>query len=235
MIMGALHHLGPVCVPPRISMTKRWGPVGFMRIGGMGLGQAPSPVGFPDFASFQNAVISSFPACPAPFDPTCENPRDAAIAAALNSWVTNSQSCANVVCNAAGQPQITPAPSGSGSGFNTTGGFVPVSTQGPNYTAPPSAPPPAAPPQPSVVNPSPPTQLTTTGSSATAPGSAVSQANGTVAVPGCDPGIDPLCVASTVGGFVPTVPATSGDIVAGVPNWVLAVAGGVALVLLARK
>lgn len=237
MIMAARHHLiGSGCVPRRISMTKRWGPVGFMRIGGMGLGQTPpSPVGFPNFASYQAAVIAAYPMCPPPFDPSCENPRDAAISAALNAWTTNSQSCANVVCNAMGQPQITPAPGGSGSGYNTTTGFVPVSTQGPSYTAPPPQPLPPPPAQPSVVNPSPPTQQTTTGSSAASPGSVMNQANGTAPITGCDPGTiyEYGPCASTVGGYVPTG-TTSGDIITGVPNWVLFVAGGVAVALLAR-
>ena len=230
MIMGARHHLwGSGCVPHRVSMTRRWGPVGFMRVGGMGLGALgpPSPVGFPDFASYQTAVISSFPPCPAPFDPVCENPRDAAISNALIQWKLNPRSCANVVCDASGNPQATPPPSGSGSGFNTSTGFVPVTSTVPAVISPrPGRFKPYAPPQPSVVNPSPSTQLTTTGSTTTAPGSAVSQANGMAAVPGT--------LASTVGGVVSTTD-TSGDIISGLPNWVLFVAGGVALVLLTRK
>ena len=251
MIMQARHHLwGTGCVPHPLSMTRRWGPVGLLRVGGMGLGALgqPSPVGFANFADYQAAVIASFPACPPPYDPTCENPRDASISAALAAWTTNPQSCANVVCNASGSPQITPAPSGTGSGYNTTSGFVPVSVTT-TYTPPASTPTPQpvatpvaaaaatptvaatpkppAPAQPAVVNPSPVTQLTTTGSTTTSPTSVVSQANGTVAIPGT--------VASTVGGVVSTTTDTSGDIVSGVPNWVLFVAGGVALVLLTRK
>ena len=245
MIMAARHHLGSGCVPQRVTMTRRWGPVGFMRVGGMGLrglGQ-PSPVGFADFASYQGAVIASFPPCPPPFDPTCENPRDAAISAALEQWSANPRSCANIVCNSAGQPQISIAPSGSGSGFNTTGGFVPVTSrvttpqastdttvtrQLPVRTTLPihrPVPRPYAPPQPSVVNPSPPSQLTTTGSTTTAPGSAVSQANGTVSIPGT--------TASTVGGTVSTTD-TSGEVISGVPNWVLFVGGGILVFLLAK-
>ena len=243
MIMGARHHLwGSGCVPHKISMTRRWGPVGFMRIGGMGMGALgqPSPVGFPDFAPYQTAVIASFPPCPPPFDPICENPRDAAITNALVQWKLNPRSCGNVVCDASGNPQVTPPPSGSGSGFNTTTGFVPVTSTVPAVNPRPGRPVPAvnqrpgrprgwlppAPPQPSVVNPSPRTQLTTTGSTAAAPGSVVSQANGTASMPGQ--------LASTVGGVVSTTD-TSGDIISGLPNWVLFVAGGVALVLLTRK
>ena len=242
--------MGSGCVPHTISMTKRWGPVGFMRVGGMGLGAAPSPVGFPDFASYQTAVIASFPPCPPPFDPVCENPRDAAITQALIQWKLNPQSCGNIVCDASGNPQITPAPGGSGSGYNTNTGFVPVSTSGPSYTPASPArhrptylprPLPPAPPQPSVVNPSPPTLLTTTGSSTTAPGSLVNQANGTVP-PICvqwDPTNPDVCqsysTASTVGGYVsPPATTTSSDLIAGVPNWVLFVGGGFALLLLAR-
>lgn len=251
MIMAARHHFaGSGCIPHTVTMTRRWGPVGFMRVGGLGLrslgmGQ-PSPVGFADFASYQGAVIASFPPCPPPIDATCENPRDAAISAALNQWATNPQSCHNIVCNSAGQPQISIAPSGSGSGYNTTGGFVPVTSQvspqastqtavSPRptrvvpkpYVPPPRhvLPKPYAPPQPSVVNPSPPSQLTTTGSSTTAPGSAVSQANGTVAIPGT--------TASTVGGTVSTTD-TSGDIVSGLPNWMLFAGAGIVIFLLAK-
>lgn len=96
--------------------------------GGRGLGYV-SPIGFADEASFQAAVIASFPACPPPFDPTCENPRDAQIAANLNEWVTNPQSCHNIVCNTSGA--VVPQPSG-GIGYNTTSGFVPI-------TAPPTS------------------------------------------------------------------------------------------------
>lgn len=251
MMMTTRHHLmGSGCVPHTITMTKRWGPVGFMRVGGMGLGDVPSPVGFPDFASYQTAVISSFAPCPPPFDPVCENPRDAAISQALAQWTLNPQSCANVVCDSGGQPLITPAPSGSGSGYNTTTGFVPVSTSGPSYTPASPArhipyiprPLPYGPPQPSVVNPSPTTLLTTTGSSSTAPSSVVSQANGTAAVPGA--------TASTVGGFVPVAGCPSGmqmdqsgncvlpqstQLLPGIPNWVLFVAGGAALLFLTSR
>lgn len=82
---------------------------------GAGLGYV-SPVGFQDFASFQTAVIASFPACPPPFDPTCETPRDAQIASNLEEWKTNPQSCGVIVCDAAGNPAVSapvpvPAPS----------------------------------------------------------------------------------------------------------------------------
>ena len=115
----------------------------------------------------------------------------------------------------------TPWPFGSGSGVNTAAGFVPVSTIGPAAVgASLSMPLPYAPPHPSVVNPSPITQLTTTGSSTTAPGSVVSQANGTVALPGA--------TASTVGGQVSTSDGM------GIGNWMCAAAGLAVLVLLAR-
>lgn len=238
MIMAARHHLGSGCVAPQISLTRRWGPVGFMRVGGMGLrslglGQ-PSPVGFADFASYQGAVIASFAPCPPPYDPTCVGPRNAAISNALNQWDTNPLSCHNVVCNSAGNPQISIAPAGTGAGYNTTGGFVPVSSQTPVRSSsstpvknprPTRRPLPVAPAQPEVVNPSPSSQLTTTGSTTTAPGSVVSQANGTVVVPGP--------TASTVGGTVSTTD-TSADIIAGVPNWVLFIGGGILVFLLAK-
>ena len=239
MIMAARHHFtGSGCVPHTVTMTRRWGPVGSMRVGGLGLrslglGQ-PSPVGFADFASYQGAVIASFPPCPPPYDPSCENPRDAAISAAEEQWSANPESCANIVCNSAGQPQISIAPGGSGSGYNTSGGFVPVTSQqaSPQASTQTTTRPthttrfkPYAPPQASVVNPSPASQLTTTGSTTTAPGSAVSQANGTVAVPGT--------TASTVGGTVSTTD-TSGDIITGLPNWALFIGGGILVFLLAK-
>lgn len=238
MIMAARHHLaGSGCVPHQISLTRRWGPVGFMRVGGMGLrslglGQ-PSPVGFADFATYQGAVIASFAPCPPPYDPSCENPRNAAIDAALNQWDTNPQSCHNVVCDSAGNAQTSIAPAGTGAGYTRTGGFVPVTSRIPARSSssrpirnPRSGRPlPAAPTQPEVVNPSPAGQLTTTGSTTTAPGSVVSQANGTVVIPGL--------TASTVGGTVSTTD-TSGDIIAGLPNWVLFVGGGILVFLLAK-
>lgn len=236
MIMQAQHHAyGSGCIPHRISMTKRWGPVGFMRVGGMGLGAAiPSPVGFADFASFQNAVIASQPTCPPPFDPVCENPRDATISNALAQWSLNPQSCHNVVCDASGNPVTTPPPAGTGSGFQTTTGFVPVSSRSsgtvPVHVRTPwqaVAPPPAPPQQSNVVNPSPSTQLTSTGSSTVAPGSVVSQTNGAVVSPGI--------TASTVGGTVSTTTTdTSGDIISGLPNWVLFAGGAVVVFLLAK-
>jgi len=232
-----------------------------MRVGGMGFGAVPSPVGFPDFYSYQTAVIANVPACPPPYDPICENPRDAAISQALAQWKLNPLSCGNIVCDSNGQPQIMPAPTGSGSGYNTNTGFVPVSTAGPSYTPASPArcvalkasdltiyrkcmarPKPYPPPQPSVVNPSPPTLLTTTGSTATAPGSVVTQANGTASVP--------WSVTSIVAGYVPTCPTgyqvdprtgecnpkpVSSDLIAGIPNWVLIAAGGLVLMLITRK
>lgn len=234
MIMQARHHLfGSGCIPHRVSMTKRWGPVGLMRVGGMGIrglgALAPSPVGFADFNSFQSAVIASQPTCPPPFDPSCENPRDATISSALAQWTLNPQSCHNVVCDTSGTPLATPPPLGTGSGFQRSAGFVPVSTTLPSHTRTPWAhvtPPPAAPQQPNIVNPSPGSQLTTTGSSTVAPGSAVSQANGTVITPGL--------TASTVGGTVSTTTDTSGDLISGVPNWILFVGGGLLVFLLAK-
>jgi hypothetical protein len=111
-----------------------------------GLGDV-SPLGSQDFNSFQNAVIASFPPCPPPFDPTCQNPRDAAIAAALNAWVTDPGSCHNIVCDATGQPLVSyqpyTTPTGQPAaavGINSTSGFVPL-TPG----APPSARPAPAP------------------------------------------------------------------------------------------
>ena len=255
MIMQARHHLyGSGFVPHIISMTKRWGPVGSMRVGGMGLrglGQQPSPVGFADFASYQAAVIASQPPCPPPYDPACENPRDATIANALAQWTLNPRSCHNVVCDSVGNPVVTPPPDGTGSGFQTgpgfvpqhfgaagaiapitrtaAGGFVPISSILPSHTRlpwQPIIPPPAAPQQPNIVNPSPSTQLTTTGSSTTAPGSVVSQTNGTAITPGT--------TASTVGGTVLTATDTSGDLIAGVPNWILFVGGGLLVFFLAK-
>ena len=160
-------------------MTRRWGPVGWMRVGGMGLGQAMDLV---------------------PYSATglVPGPR---------------------VGRSARSP-VTPWPFGSGSGVNTAAGFVPVSTIGPAAVgASLSMPLPYAPPHPSVVNPSPITQLTTTGSSTTAPGSVVSQANGTVALPGA--------TASTVGGQV----STNGGMSVG--NWAL-IAGLAAFVFFAK-
>lgn len=243
MIMQARHHLfGSGCIPHRISMTKRWGPVGIMRVGGMGLrglgAAAPSPVGFADFNSFESAVIASQPTCPPPYDPSCETPRDAAISSALAQWTLDPQSCHNVVCDANGNPVITPPPSGYGSGFNTTSGFIPVSSTTARTGSRPVRfkpfqgiePPPSAPPQSTVVNPSPSTQLTTTGSSTAAPGSVTSQANGSVLIPGD--------TASTVGGTVSTqgnvTSVSGGDLISGVPNWVLFAGGAIVVFLLAK-
>lgn len=68
-----------------------------------GLGSV-SPIGFPDFASFQAAVTASYPPCPPPYDPACEGPRSANISNDLNQWVLNPLDCNHIVCNAAGQP-----------------------------------------------------------------------------------------------------------------------------------
>lgn len=102
-----------------------------------GLGYV-SPVGFADFASFQTAAIASYPACPPPFDPTCENPRDAQIAANLEEWKTNPQSCGVIVCGGSGQPVINyqpyTAPNGQAAvalGTNSNTGFVPTSPVNP--------------------------------------------------------------------------------------------------------
>jgi len=84
---------------------------------------------------------------------------------------------------------------------------------------------PPAPPQQQVVNPSPRTQVTTTGTSATSTTSAVSQANGTTA--------SSTGLLSTVQGYISDL--TSGtDIIAGVPNWVLIAGGVVAVVMIAQ-
>jgi hypothetical protein len=88
-----------------------------------GLGSV-SPVGFPDFASFQTAVIASYPACPPPFDPACENPRDAAIAADLETWKTTPGSCGVIVCDAAGNA----APGSTTSGSTASGSSMPTHT-----------------------------------------------------------------------------------------------------------
>lgn len=99
-----------------------------------GLGSI-SPVGFADFASYQNAVTASYPACPPPYDPSCTGPRSAAISADLNAWTSNSLSCHNVVCDQSGSPAISvqqyTTPSGTsaiGTGYNTVAGFVPTVT-----------------------------------------------------------------------------------------------------------
>lgn len=84
-----------------------------------------SPVGFADEATFQDAVVASFPRCPPPFDPTCEQPRETAISANLAEWVSNPQSCHNVVCNSSGAPAIGLSPTGQ-VGYVTTSGFVPT-------------------------------------------------------------------------------------------------------------
>lgn len=91
------------------------------RRGGLGY---VSPVGFADEASFQDAVVASFPTCPPPFDPTCEQPRETAISANLAEWVSNPQSCHNVICNSSGAPAVALSPTGAGVGYNTTSGFV---------------------------------------------------------------------------------------------------------------
>lgn len=98
-----------------------------------------SPVGFADENSFQAAVIASFPTCPPPYDPACEGTRDAQISANLNEWVTNPQSCHNIVCNTSGTPAIAAQPSG-GIGYNTTSGFVFVQPQPAQVATPTSAP-----------------------------------------------------------------------------------------------
>jgi hypothetical protein len=103
---------------------------------GSGMGAAPSPVGFADFGSFQSAVEASFPPCPPPYDPSCENPRDAAIQAALATWTTNPASCHNVVCDPSGQPAIAvnqpyttaAGQAAVGTGIQTTSGFIPLAT-----------------------------------------------------------------------------------------------------------
>ena len=97
-------------------------------------GWPPSPVGYPDFYSFQGAVTQGATACPPPYDPTCENPRDAAIAAALESWKTTPGSCGVIVCDSNGQPAVSyqtyTTPSGqvaSGYVVNSNQGPIPVS------------------------------------------------------------------------------------------------------------
>ena len=294
MIMAARHHLwGSGCVPHRISMTRRWGPVGLMRVGGMGqMTPAPSgsgsgfntPSGFVPVTSvlpFHAPTILPSPAPPLQ-SPYRYRGLDQV---ALNSPIVNGglgQTPLNAA-QASFQVPMTvsgPAVIGAGSPDPKTG-ISPADLSQASVLAAIAANEPLraqfaathdirtpnpyaielqwlsnlpgvypAIPQPqmvngqvvyvpagqvmatttttaaNVVNPSPSTQLTTTGSTTTAPGSVVSQANGTVAVPGT--------TASTVGGTVSTTD-TSGQVVAGLPNWVLFVAGGVALVLLTRK
>lgn len=102
-----------------------------------GLGTPPSPAGYANFNDFQNAVIASFPPCPPPNDPSCENPRDAAIAAALAAWTSDPTSCRNVVCNPSGSPRVqyasytNPATGQATAGLviNTTSGPIPVTPQ----------------------------------------------------------------------------------------------------------
>lgn len=101
----------------------------YRRYIGPGLGYV-SPVGYPDFASFQTAAIASYPSCPVPFDPTCENPRDAAIASNLNEWTTNPKSCGVMVCDSGGQPTAAANPAGATSQTGTTGTS---SSQGPPF------------------------------------------------------------------------------------------------------
>lgn len=79
-------------------------------------------------------------------------------------------------------------------------------------------PPPPAPPPAQVVNPSPVTQSTSTGTSATSPGSAVSQANGGTA------------------GSSGNVNSTTTEWISGVPDWVVVVGGGLlAFLILSRR
>jgi hypothetical protein len=79
---------------------------------------------------------------------------------------------------------------------------------------------PLPPPPSTVVNPSPPAQSTTTGTSATSPGSAVSQANGTTGASG-----------GTVGGIISSV-TTGTDWISGIPNIAVIGAGAVVAGLL---
>lgn len=82
---------------------------------------------------------------------------------------------------------------------------------------------------PNVVNPSPATQLTTTGTAATSTTSAVSQANGTTASSGD--------LLSTIAGYLS--PTTSTDWITGVPNWIVVAGGGLlglmTLAIMTRK
>lgn len=134
--------------------------------------------------------------------------------AALNAFMNNTPIAQPVTVGGA---TITEIPSGGVTVYQPP----PTTTYQPSKPLPPEAPAPPAPPPQNVVNPSPPSQVTTTGSSTTAPGSVTNQANGGVTTPG---------LLSTVQGYISDL--TSGtDIISGVPNWVLLV-GGVAVVVM---
>lgn len=127
-------------------------------------------------------------------------------AAAFNAFMNNTPVALPVTVGGA---TVTEVPTG---GVNTAYSQAQAAVTNP---------PPPAPPQ--VVNPSPGTQSTSTGSSTTAPGSVQSQTNGGTAATG-----DFL---STVQGYIGDVQAGT-DIIAGVPNWLLLGGVGVALVMM---
>ena len=223
---------------------RAWGRPG-MPWRGSGLGYV-SPVGFPDFASFQTAVIASFPSCPPPFDPTCENPRDAQIASNLLEWKTNPGSCGVIVCDAAGNA----APGSTTSGSPASGSSMPVHTSrgfqnpvGPGFistAAPPvkfgywaggGTKPPAGTP---VGSPRVPRQTIPMQSASTdgAPGGTSAPPAAPTPVqtqtPPCDPTSDPTCP----GYQTPTGTAIS-NVISAIPWWGWGI-GVLALVMIAR-
>lgn len=213
---------------------------------GRGLGYV-SPVGFQDFASFQTAVIASFPACPPPFDPTCENPRDAQIASNLEEWHTNPQSCGVIVCNAAGNPaQASPVPVPARSSI-----VMPVQRRPSSPAAPPATAAPAVAPKPfgywaggATPPPSGGTVVIPAGysarpipiqsaSPAAAPGGSAAPPAAPIPVqtqtPPCDPSSDPNCPGYQA---PPTAP-TAANVFASIPWWGWGI-GVVALILITR-
>jgi len=135
-----------------------------------------------------------------------ENPPDCGqmSAIALKYGQQVAQAYAAKIAAASAQPSPQPPPNPPAlPALNVRG-------QTPAINLPPPANPPSPPPPPVVVNPSPPSQPTTTGSSITAPGSVLSQANGTT---------------------VAAAPATSADLIPGLPNEVLFLGGAAAVLL----
>lgn len=140
-----------------------------------------------------------------------------------NNWILNGKvgpnNCATIF-PVSGQTSVTPP--------------TPPVGSNPTPTRPATKRPlPPPPPPPQVVNPTPVTQTTATGTSVSSPTSAVSLANGSTISPTTTNG----SLVSTAGGYVTSAASTTTDpteLIPGVPNWAL-FAGGAALLLVLLK